>query len=72
VDQRDMEKEGQNGKRKGGIERKMFFLDLLFLIRIRNPKGISNLLHFLTLQDIFFINSQDIVNFQQRWNAKHR
>jgi hypothetical protein len=25
MDERDVEKEGQNGKRKGGIERKMFF-----------------------------------------------
>jgi hypothetical protein len=58
MDERDVEKEGQNGKRKGGIERKMFFfLDLLFLFLdktvITNPKAISKLLHFLT-QDIFF------------------
>jgi hypothetical protein len=44
MDERDMEEEGQNAKRNGwGIERKMFFLELLFLFVdktiSRNPKA---------------------------------
>jgi hypothetical protein len=32
MDERDVEKEGQNGKRKGGIERKMFFFGFVIFI----------------------------------------
>jgi hypothetical protein len=44
MDERDMEEEGQNAKRNGwGIERNIFFLELLFLFLdktvSRNPKA---------------------------------
>jgi hypothetical protein len=40
VDQRDLKQEEQNGKRKGGIERKMFFFG--FVIFNQNQKSERN------------------------------